>query len=129
MVQYGFDKEYGWPDQESKERWFSDLQKWYHHQQAQNEGDFERMERTQEQAARAADEAEQDQDAEQPFGEHWHNLMMQHTKADLVFALKTALEREAKLGRTYNHLLSSVEGMQAEIDRCYEAMDSRKAIS
>ncbi len=61
--------------------------------QEPTEGDLEAIERQQEQAARLRDEAEQNQDAEEPFGEHWHNLMMQHTKADLVFALKVALER------------------------------------
>lgn len=92
--EYGYDQINGWPDAETMERYVADLRRWF---DSPNEGDFERMERTQEQAARAADEAEQNLDAEEPFGEHWQKLMLCHSKHDLIFILKAALEREAKL--------------------------------
>lgn len=94
------------------------------------------LESLQEQAARAAHEAEQNADAEDPFGKHWQKLMLCHSKHDLVETLKNALQRADK---TYKEarviddervrLHGLLEDMQAEINRCYEATDSRKAIS
>jgi hypothetical protein len=115
-IDYGYDPINGWPDAETMERYIGDLHRWFDFPalRGMNEGDFERIESTQEQAARLRDEAEQNQDAEQPFGEHWQKLMRQHSKTELIAALKTALEREAQL-RAENVTLSNLKSFSVAL--------------
>ena len=42
---------------------------------------------------RMREAAQQDPEAESPYGEHWQKLMRGHSKTDLINALKSALQR------------------------------------
>jgi hypothetical protein len=93
------------------------------------EGDFERMERTQEQAARLRDAAEQDQYAEPPFGEHWQKLMRQHSKTELIAALKTALYREQSHKEARMSAYTKIDQLRAKIAKQTRVMEWAKTIS
>lgn len=123
---YGYDPINGWPDAETMERYVVDLQNWF---DSPNEGDFEQMERTQEQAARLRDEAEQNADAEEPFMEPWQKLMRQHSKTELIAALKSALCREQSHKEARQSAYKEIDQLREKIAKQTRVIEWAKAIS